>query len=183
MKISFSFRIWQRKLLHRCFDVTSETESCNDFRCQILKGKWSFPDPYPHNVLRTSIKSHFWRFCQLVAIYTHKMTPITTWRLHKRPWDNLVREAGSSGPLYLAPVSATTSKNAMKRAFLELLADTGAKKRGPELAASPTKSSKFLAWHLLFFFFITLKPRVEWYTKSMSLQYEPASEPLHISVK
>ena len=31
--------------------------------------------------------------------------------------------------------------------------------------------------------FITLKPRVEWYTKSMSLKYEPASEPLHISVK
>jgi len=23
------------------------------------------------------------------------------------------------------------------------------------------------------FFFITLKPRVEWYTKSMSLKYEP----------
>jgi len=33
------------------------------------------------------------------------------------------------------------------------------------------------------FFFITLKPRVEWYTKSVSLKYEPASEPLHISVK
>jgi len=33
-----------------------------------------------------------------------------------------------------------------------------------------------------FFFFITLTPRVEWYTKSMSLKYEPASEPLHISV-
>jgi len=36
---------------------------------------------------------------------------------------------------------------------------------------------------LLFFFFIALKPRVEEYTKSMSLKYEPASEPLHISVK
>ena len=35
----------------------------------------------------------------------------------------------------------------------------------------------------LFFFFITLKPRVVCYTKSMSLKYEPASEPLHISVK
>ena len=34
-----------------------------------------------------------------------------------------------------------------------------------------------------FFFFITLKPRVEEYTKSMSLKYEPASKPLHISVK
>jgi len=34
-----------------------------------------------------------------------------------------------------------------------------------------------------FFFFITLKPRVEGYTKSVSLKYEPASEPLHISVK
>jgi len=34
-----------------------------------------------------------------------------------------------------------------------------------------------------FFFFITLKHRVQWYTKSMSLKYEPASEPLHISVK
>ena len=31
------------------------------------------------------------------------------------------------------------------------------------------------------FFFVTLKPRVGWYTKSMSLKYEPASEPLHIS--
>ena len=36
--------------------------------------------------------------------------------------------------------------------------------------------------HLLFFF-ITLKSRVEWYQKSMSLEYEPALEPLHISVK
>jgi len=36
---------------------------------------------------------------------------------------------------------------------------------------------------LFFFFFITLKPRVECYTKSMRLKYEPASEPLHISVK
>ena len=35
----------------------------------------------------------------------------------------------------------------------------------------------------LLFFFITLKPRLESYTKSMSLKYEPASEPLHISVK
>ena len=35
----------------------------------------------------------------------------------------------------------------------------------------------------LLLFFITLKPRVELYTKSMSLKYEPASEPLHISVK
>ena len=34
----------------------------------------------------------------------------------------------------------------------------------------------------LFFFFITLKPRVEWYTKSMRLKYEPASEPLNIYV-
>jgi len=32
-------------------------------------------------------------------------------------------------------------------------------------------------------FFITLKPRVELYTKSMRLKYEPASEPLHISAK
>jgi len=33
------------------------------------------------------------------------------------------------------------------------------------------------------FFFITLKPRVERYAKSMSVKYEPASEPLRISVK
>ena len=33
------------------------------------------------------------------------------------------------------------------------------------------------------FFFITLTPRVELYTKSMRLKYEPASEPLHISVE
>ena len=30
---------------------------------------------------------------------------------------------------------------------------------------------------------ICVEPRVECYTKSMSLKYEPASEPLHISVK
>ena len=35
---------------------------------------------------------------------------------------------------------------------------------------------------VLLLFFITLKPRVESYTTSMSLTYEPASEPLHISV-
>ena len=35
----------------------------------------------------------------------------------------------------------------------------------------------------IFFFFITLKPRVESHTKSMRLEYEPASEPLHIYVK
>ena len=29
--------------------------------------------------------------------------------------------------------------------------------------------------YVLLFFFITLKPRVEWYKKSMSLKYEPAS--------
>ena len=28
---------------------------------------------------------------------------------------------------------------------------------------------------ILFFFFFTLKPRVEWYTKSVSLKYEPAA--------
>ena len=36
---------------------------------------------------------------------------------------------------------------------------------------------------ILLLFFITLKPRVERYTKSMGLKYELASEPLHISVK
>jgi len=34
---------------------------------------------------------------------------------------------------------------------------------------------------VIFFFFITRKPRVERYPKFMSLKYEPASEPLHIS--
>ena len=34
-----------------------------------------------------------------------------------------------------------------------------------------------------FLFFMTLKPSVEWYTKSMSLKYEPASKLLHISAK
>jgi len=38
-----------------------------------------------------------------------------------------------------------------------------------------------VAVDLTFFFFITLKPRVECYKKSMSLKYEPALEPLHIS--
>ena len=36
---------------------------------------------------------------------------------------------------------------------------------------------------VLLLFFVTLKPRVEGYTKCMSLKYEPASEPLHISAK
>ena len=40
-----------------------------------------------------------------------------------------------------------------------------------------------VAFGVFLFFFITLKPRVVWYTKSVSLSYEPASEPLHISVK
>jgi len=31
------------------------------------------------------------------------------------------------------------------------------------------------AGRVFFFFFITLKPRVEWYTKSMSLRYEPGT--------
>ena len=34
-----------------------------------------------------------------------------------------------------------------------------------------------------FFFFLTRKSRDEKYPNSMSLEYEPASEPLHISVK
>ena len=36
---------------------------------------------------------------------------------------------------------------------------------------------------LSFFFSFSLKPRVEWYTKSLHLKYEPASESLHIPVK
>jgi len=35
----------------------------------------------------------------------------------------------------------------------------------------------------LLLFFISLKPRVEGDTKSMSLKHEHASEPLHIAVK
>ena len=35
---------------------------------------------------------------------------------------------------------------------------------------------------LLLSFFVTCKPRVELYIKSMSLKYEPASKPLHIYV-
>ena len=33
-----------------------------------------------------------------------------------------------------------------------------------------------------FFLCITLKPRVKLYTRSMSLEYEPSSEPLHMAV-
>ena len=36
---------------------------------------------------------------------------------------------------------------------------------------------------IFFFFFVTLKARVERCTKSMSLKFEPASEPLHVSAK
>ena len=35
----------------------------------------------------------------------------------------------------------------------------------------------------LLFFAITLEPRVEWCKQSMSLKYEPSSEPLYISAK
>ena len=42
---------------------------------------------------------------------------------------------------------------------------------------------KAIPAHPFFFFLITLKPRVEGCTKSTSLKYEPASEPLHIPVK
>jgi len=38
-----------------------------------------------------------------------------------------------------------------------------------------------MLWDQVLFFFITLKPRV--IQKSMSLKYEPSSEPLHISAK
>ena len=34
-----------------------------------------------------------------------------------------------------------------------------------------------------FSIFITLKPRVECYTQSLNLYYEPDSDPLHISMK
>ena len=48
---------------------------------------------------------------------------------------------------------------------------------------SGTHFESQLEANLLFFFFIILKPRVERYTKSTSLKYEPALEPLHIYVK
>ena len=51
----------------------------------------------------------------------------------------------------------------------------------PYLRVSVINMERF--WQQCIFLFITLKPRVEWYTKSMSLKYEPTSEPLHISVK
>ena len=61
-----------------------------------------------------------------------------------------LREPASSGPLYLAPVSPKSSKNTRfgreKRMFFELFADTGAKKRGQELAILLTKNSKGLLW-------------------------------------
>ena len=67
---------------------------------------------------------------------------VTVCRTSERP--TLVREPASSGPRYLAPVSPKNSKNTrfgsvlgVKTASsLELFADTGAKKRGPELAGS-----------------------------------------------
>ena len=47
------------------------------------------------------------------------------------PADNVIREPASSGPLFLAPVSAKSSKNMRfsrpKRVFFELFGDTGAK--------------------------------------------------------
>jgi len=47
------------------------------------------------------------------------------------------------------------------------------------LEPAPELTALIEAWMFLFFF-ITLKPRVELYTKCMSLKYEPSSEPLHI---
>ena len=43
----FSFRIWQRELLHECFIITSMIYSCSNFRCQILKEKHVYPDDDP----------------------------------------------------------------------------------------------------------------------------------------
>jgi hypothetical protein len=40
----FSFIIWQRKLLHKCFNITSKTQLCGNFRSQILKEKSASPD-------------------------------------------------------------------------------------------------------------------------------------------
>ena len=45
------------------------------------------------------------------------------------------------------------------------------------------RSSDSLGAGSSFFFFTTPEPRVEWYTTFKSLEYEPASEPLRISVK
>ena len=49
----------------------------------------------------------------------------------------------------------------------------------PRLLSLPRERARLPA--RLFFFFITLKPRVERYTKSMGLKYEPASELLRAS--
>ena len=69
---------------------------------------------------------------------------------HVRPSEGFVREPASSGPLYLAPVSPKSSKNTRsgreKRMFFELFADTGAKKRGPELAGSLIRLSRRRSW-------------------------------------
>ena len=48
---------------------------------------------------------------------------------------------------------------------------------------APELSPAVIALHITSLFFIALKPGVERYTKSMSLNYEPASVPLHIYVK
>jgi len=48
-------------------------------------------------------------------------------RCHARNFEDFVGEAASSGPLFLAPVSAKSSKNARFIAFFEVVADTGAK--------------------------------------------------------
>ena len=50
------------------------------------------------------------------------------------------------------------------------------------MKAGPSREMS-LSVSFFFFFCITLKPRVESYTKSKRLEYEPVSEPLRISVK
>jgi hypothetical protein len=41
-----SFISWQRKFLHRCFNITSKNELCSNFRCQKMKEKEVSPDRY-----------------------------------------------------------------------------------------------------------------------------------------
>jgi len=40
----FSFILWHRSVLHKCFNVTDKTHLWSNFHCQKMKEKWMPPD-------------------------------------------------------------------------------------------------------------------------------------------
>ena len=128
----------------------------------------------PRKALRTSIKSHFWKISSILAINAHKMAPRKSKRLQKRAWEDPTK-----GLLWFTHLT-----------FDSLGPPQGEARRidgsaSPGLTDCPQvdKLHKSTRWvwptlanghmyftseaelrvgaTLLFFFFITLEPRVE----------------------